>query len=218
VAADSNVFPGRDGLGQGLPGGAAYASLSDEELMALLSRQEQQAFAALFERYCNLVFSVSMHIVRDSALAEDLVQEVFLRLWRRPDRYQAERGRFLPWLLSVVRHRAIDEQRSRGRRQSHEDLASDPAATLPARSSGDPMLAALVSESQATVREALRALPDEQRRTIELAYFGGLTQREIAEKLDQPLGTVKTRIRLGMLKLRAALVDGSVEGRDIELP
>jgi RNA polymerase sigma-70 factor (ECF subfamily) len=186
--------------------------------MTLIGRQEQPAFEVLFERYCNLVFSVSMHIVRDGALAEDLVQEVFLRLWRRPDRYQAERGRFLPWLLSVVRHRAIDEQRSQGRRQSHEDSVADPGATLPARPSGDPMLAALVSENQATVRKALQSLPDEQRRTIALAYFGGLTQREIAEQLDQPLGTVKTRIRLGMLKLRAALVDGRVEGSDVGLP
>lgn len=214
MAADSNVPSSRDGLGRDLPDGAPYASLSDEELMLLLSGQEQQAFAALFERYCNLVFSVSMHIVRDSALAEDMVQEVFLRLWRRPEGYQAERGRFLPWLLSVVRHRAIDEQRSQGRRQSREDTSSDPAATLPARSTGDPALAAMVSENQATVRKALTSLPPEQRQTIELAYFGGYTQREIAERLNQPLGTVKTRIRLGMLKLRAALADGRVEGTD----
>jgi RNA polymerase sigma-70 factor (ECF subfamily) len=118
----------------------------------------------------------------------------------------AERGRFLTWLISVTRNRAVDEVRSRGRRQRHETASpEEQEREFPAGDSIDPAANAQLAEQARLIRAALAELPPEQREIIELAYFGGLTQQEISERLDQPLGTVKTRIRLGMQKLRAAL-------------
>jgi RNA polymerase sigma-70 factor (ECF subfamily) len=184
-----------------------YAECPDEELMTQLSRQDSQAFETLYDRYGNLVYSVSLRILRDVQAAEDVVQDVFLRVWRKPDHYDTARGRFLTWLLSVARNRAIDEQRSRGRRQRFE-MGSSPleGEGPPGDEKDDPSLAAVLADQRSAVRHALSGLPPEQRSAIELAYYGGLTQQEIARALDEPLGTVKTRIRLGMQKMRAALV------------
>jgi RNA polymerase sigma-70 factor (ECF subfamily) len=135
-----------------------------------------------------------------------MVQEIFLRLWRRPESYTASRGRFSTWLTSVSRNRAVDEIRSRNRRYRHETASPEQQEReLPAPESEDPALSAELADQRRLILTALANLPDEQRQTIELAYFGGYTQQEIAEILGQPLGTVKTRIRLGMQKLRAAL-------------
>ncbi len=183
----------------------AYTDLQDTELMAAIVRQDVQAFETLFDRYSHLVYATCVRVLQDQQAAEDIVQEVFLRLWRRPEHFDPQRGRFLSWLLSVSRNRAIDEVRSRGRRRTHEspsDIEND--ADEPA-ASDDPLLAAELADLRDTLREALAGLPDDQRQTIELAYFGGLTHLEISVLLRQPLGTVKTRIRLGMKKLRAAL-------------
>ena len=145
-------------------------------------------------------------MVRDAQIAEDMVQEIFLRIWRRPDSYVAQRGRFVTWLTSVTRNRAVDEIRSRGRRYRHETASpEEQERELPAPDRNDPALRAELSDQRRLILAALAQIPTEQRQIIELAYFGGLTQQEIAERLSQPLGTVKTRIRLGMQKLRAAL-------------
>ena len=152
------------------------------------------------------MYSTALRVLRDTQLAEDVSQEIFVRLWRKPQSYVAERGRFLTWLISVTRNRAVDEVRSRGRRQRHETASpEEQERELPASDSIDPALNAQLAEQARIVRAALAELPPEQREIIELAYFGGLTQQEISDRLDQPLGTVKTRIRLGMQKLRAAL-------------
>lgn len=194
-----------------------YSGFPDEELVAQLSRQDTQAFEALYERYGNLVYSVSLKILADVQAAEDVVQEVFLRVWRKPDQYDAARGRFLTWLLSVARNRAIDERRSRGRRQRFE-VGSAPLDGEGPHSdeADDPALAALLADERSAIRGALGGLPPEQRSAIELAYYGGFTQQEIARALGEPLGTVKTRIRLGMQKMRAALAEMRVrsEGED----
>lgn len=185
--------------------GVLYSELRDEELVLCLCRRDVQAFETLYERYGDLVFSVALRIIGDTAAAEDAVQEVFLRLWRRPDTYNVERGRFLTWLLSIARNRAIDERRSRGRRQRHEAAAAPLEGVVAFGDSDDPLLGALLADERETIRRALTLLPIEQRQAIELAYFAGLTQQEIATQLHQPLGTIKTRIRLGMQKLRATL-------------
>ena len=194
-----------------------YAESPDEELVAQLSRQDVKAFEALYDRYGNIVYSVSLRILGDVQAAEDVVQEVFLRVWRKPNHYDTSRGRFLTWLLSVTRNRAIDEHRSRGRRLRFE-VGSAPldGEGPPGGDADDPALAALVSDEGAAVREALNALPLEQRRAIGLAYYGGLTQQEIARALGEPLGTVKTRVRLGMQKMRVALaaMRPRLEGED----
>jgi RNA polymerase sigma-70 factor (ECF subfamily) len=147
-------------------------------------------------------------MVGDTQLAEDLTQEVFLRLWRRPDLYDVSRGRFVTWLLSVARNRGIDERRSRGRRFRYEtppSLAAEDMLASAATSEGDD--AAILSDERIVIQKALGTLPAEQRLAIQLAYFGGYTQQEIAKGLGQPLGTVKTRIRLGLQKLRALMIE-----------
>lgn len=183
-----------------------YKQLRDEELMQRLLHKDKRAFEAIFDRYGDLVYSTSLRVLRDAHLAQDVSQEIFVRLWRKPESYVAERGRFLTWLISVTRNRAVDEIRSRGRRLRHETASPEEQEwEIPAGEGNDPALNAQLAEQARTVRAALAELPPEQRQVIELAYFGGLTQQEISDRLDQPLGTVKTRIRLGMQKLRAAL-------------
>lgn len=192
-----------------------YTECPDEELMAQLSRQDVQAFEALYDRYGNLVYSVSLKVVGDVQVAEDVVQDVFLRVWRKPGYYNAARGRFLTWLMSVTRNRAIDERRRRGRRQ-HFEVGSAPLDddTLHSDEADDPALGALLADERTAIRRALSGLPPEQRSAIELAYYGGFTQQEISRALGEPLGTVKTRIRLGMQKMRAALVEMRLRSED----
>jgi RNA polymerase sigma-70 factor, ECF subfamily len=140
---------------------------------------------------------------------------VFLRLWRRPDLYDVSRGRFVTWLLSVARNRGIDERRSRGRRFRYEappSLAAEEMLASVATAEGDD--AAILSDERVVIQKALAILPPEQRLAIQLAYFGGYTQQEIATGLSQPLGTVKTRIRLGLQKLRSILIEQRAGGLD----
>ncbi len=188
------------------PDEGLYGDLSDEELMQRLTVRDLTAFRTLYTRYSKLVYSATYRVLRDPHLAEDMVQEVFLRLWRKPDSYSSTRGRLTTWLTSVSRNRAVDEVRSRNRRYRHETASPEEAEReLPAPEIDDPALTAEQSDQRRLILAALDKLPDEQRKTITLAYFGGYTQQEIAEMLEQPLGTVKTRIRLGMQKLRVAL-------------
>ncbi len=195
-----------------------YTGLRDDELMDRLVRRDLGAFEALYDRYGDLVYSVSLRVVGDTYVAEDVTQDVFLRVWRRPEQFDLSRGKFVTWLMSVTRNRSIDERRSRGRRLRHEALpaAEDEEDVLPSGNDrDDPALATVLSDERAAVRGAMEVLPPEQKLAIQLAYFGGLTQQEIANKLGQPLGTVKTRIRLGMQKMRVALEErrGSNRGR-----
>ncbi len=195
-----------------------YAAATDERLVEALEVRDERALEALYDRYGDYVYSVCLRMVGDVQLAEDLSQEVFLRLWRRPDLYDTSRGKFVTWLLSVARNRAIDERRSRGRRFRHESPPSETTEevieAVPASESRD---VAIVSEERVTVQKALANLPPEQKLAIQLAYFGGYTQQEIAEGLRQPLGTVKTRIRLGMQKLRQLLIEQQGEAGDHKL-
>jgi RNA polymerase sigma-70 factor (ECF subfamily) len=187
---------------------ADYGEAADDRLVTALESRDQKALETLYDRYGDYVYSVCLRMVGDVQLAEDLTQEVFLRLWRRPDLYDASRGRFVTWLLSVARNRGIDERRSRGRRFRHESppslAAEEMLANVPANEGDD---VAVLSEERVILENALAKLPAEQRLAIQLAYFGGFTQQEIAWRLSQPLGTVKTRIRLGLQKLRLVLID-----------
>lgn len=188
---------------------ASRVDWPDEALMVAIVARDEHAFAVLYDRYVDLVYSASFRVLGDAQLAEDAAQDVFVRLWRRPETFIAERGRFLSWLMSVTRNRAVDELRARGRRRKREGgpLGEPDEAAEPVFSSEtiDPLHSAQLHEEQAIVRGALAALPREQKLALELAYFGGLTQQEIAARLHEPLGTIKTRIRLGMQKLRRAL-------------
>jgi RNA polymerase sigma-70 factor (ECF subfamily) len=184
--------------------------LSDEVLIELVSGRNERAFETLYDRYADLVYSVALRIVADPAMAQDVAQEVFLRLWRAPASYDATRGRFANWLVSVARNRAVDEVRTRGRRRLREVGPATAVDDPPDVQVEDPSAIAQADMDRRAVRRALEVLPEEQRLTLELAYYGGLTQQEIAHLLNQPLGTVKTRTRLAMKKLRLAL-QGEVE-------
>ncbi|MGE0599463.1 MAG: sigma-70 family RNA polymerase sigma factor [Dehalococcoidia bacterium] len=185
----------------------------DEALMLAIANHDESAFAVLYDRYIDLVYSASFRVLGDAGLAEDTSQDVFVRLWRRPGTFVAERGRFLSWLMSVTRNRAVDELRSRGRRRKREGNSfGEPDEGAEPMFSVDPInpeASAELHEEQMVVRRALMELPVDQRMALELSYFGGFTQQEIAAQLHEPLGTVKTRIRLGMQKLRR-----SIEARD----
>jgi RNA polymerase sigma-70 factor (ECF subfamily) len=183
-----------------------YKALEDQALMERLTYQDLTAFRTLYNRYSSLVYSASLRVLRDAGLAEDMVQEIFLRIWRKPESYVATRGKFATWLTSVTRNRAVDAIRSRNRRYRHETASPEEQEwDVPGDERDDPALTAEMSDQRRMILKALSGLPAEQRQVIKLAYFGGLTQQEISEKLDQPLGTVKTRIRLGMQKLKVAL-------------
>jgi RNA polymerase sigma-70 factor, ECF subfamily len=195
-----------------------YTGFRDEELMDRLAEQDLGAFGALYDRYSDLVYSVSLRVVADTQVAEDVTQDVFLRVWRRPEQFDLKRGKFVTWLLSVTRNRSIDVRRSQGRRLRRE--AAPPADgeaedVLPSTDDrDDPALATVLADERRAVRKALEVLPPEQKLAIQLAYFGGLTQQEIASRLGQPLGTVKTRIRLGMQKMRVALEERGGSNRN----
>ena len=191
-----------------------YTALRDDELMQRLCARDLGAFEHLYDRYGDLVYSVVLRVVADTYVAEDVTQDVFLRLWRKPEQFDAARGKLVTWLLSIARNRSIDERRSHGRRLRHEALppTSEEEEVLPSGDErDDPALATVVADDRRAVRRALEVLPPEQKLAIHLAYFGGLTQQEIANKLGQPLGTVKTRIRLGMQKMRSALAPRMAE-------
>ncbi len=173
----------------------------------LVRERDERAFESLYQRYADLVYSVALRILADPPLAQDVAQEVFLRVWRTPGSYDQSRGRFANWLVSVTRNRAVDEVRVRGRRRLREVGSASMPEDLPDGQAEDPAGIAQTEGERSSVRRALLTLPMEQRTALELAYFGGLTQQEIARLLQQPLGTVKTRTRLAMKKLRLALAN-----------
>ena len=180
---------------------------ADLVLIAQVAAHDHASMARLYDLYGRAVFSLALRIVRDQADAEDVTQEVFAQAWRQAGRYDHRRGAVGAWLLNMARSRAID--RLRGRRGvavvSSDDESAD--ASLLASDAPLPDVVAEHGVRAARVREALEALPFLQRVALELAYFEGLSQSEIAERLEQPLGTVKTRMRTGLMKLREALVD-----------
>jgi RNA polymerase sigma-70 factor (ECF subfamily) len=177
---------------------------ADRDAIRRIIAGEAGALAELYDRLSGSVFSLVLRIVDDWATAEDLVQEVFTQAWRQASRYDAARGSVAAWLLTIARSRAIDYLRSRRARidgpSTNRDLPPDPPDLTRTQES---ML--LTAEQVARLREAMADLPLLQRLPLELAYYEGFTQAEIAERLEQPLGTIKTRIRLGLLRLREAL-------------
>ncbi len=180
-----------------------YSALTDEQVLEHLREGESWAMAVLYDRYARLVFSLALKILNDRATSEEVVQEVFVKVWRRAGDYDADRGKFSSWLGGIAHHHAIDELRRRRVRPSateDEDAAEDIVADGPV-----PFEAAVQSIERQRIAHALECIPAEQRQPIELAYFEGYTQQEIAEKLSEPLGTIKTRMRLGMHKLRGLL-------------
>jgi RNA polymerase sigma-70 factor (ECF subfamily) len=181
-----------------------YSKLDDTALVALNVRRDERALGALYDRYNRLAFSLAVRIVGDRALAEEITADSFVSVWRASGSYSSERGRFVAWLMSVVRHRAIDELRRLSVRPEGSAVELDEALKTVAHPHGlDETVEA--RRRQQLVRSVLATLPAPQREALELAYFGGLTQQEISTRTGTPLGTIKTRMRLGLLKLREEL-------------
>ena len=180
---------------------------SDAALMEQLIRREPRALELLYDRYSRAVYSLVLRIAQQTASAEEIVQDVFLQLWRNAHLYQAARGPLEPWLFTVARNRALDHLRLKREKQRRreETLELQPAAVA-APNPEDVMDRQRRAER---VRGLMRALPEQQRRAIELAFFEGLTHSEIAAALREPLGTVKSWIRSGLLRLREALEGAS---------
>ena len=180
-------------------------TLADEELIQLMRQGDAQAFEVIYERHASAAFSLAYRMTGRRGAAEDVVQEAFLSLWRSGARYDRTRGSVRTWVLGIVHHRAIDSLRRNLRHDKHR--ASDEGIEERFEAKDRTDLQAARSEEAAEVRTALAALPDEQSRAIELAYFGGFSHSEIATMLETPVGTVKGRIRLGLEKLRGQLGD-----------
>jgi RNA polymerase sigma-70 factor, ECF subfamily len=172
------------------------------QLIQQVANQDRDAFSQLYDRFSTLVFTLALRMLRVRSDAEDLLQEVFVQVWRQARGYSAARGSPEAWIINIARSRAIDKIRSIRRMEKNFVLTDDPAR---AESGENVESSAAESEAKLTMNSALANLPEAQRKVLELAYFDGLTQTEIAERLAEPLGTVKTRMRSGIQRLREML-------------
>jgi RNA polymerase sigma-70 factor (ECF subfamily) len=177
------------------------AKASDVELLRGVAGGDEAALSALYDRYKLILFGLLLRILHSRAEAEDCLQEIFLQVWRQADSFDEARGRPFTWLVTLARSRAIDRLRS----LSSRDRTARDSAREAVEETSDAVTDAIRSEQSRVVRAALATLPEEQRRVLELAYYEGLTQSEIAGRLNQPLGTIKTRTRSGMMKLKELL-------------
>src|SRR5476651_2043956 len=182
------------------------AHLSDEAIVALAARSDEVAFAELYDRYGRVAYGLALRVLRDEALAEDAVQEAFLAIWRGASRFIPERAKASTWILTLVHRRAVDLVRREERRRTEPLDDTDLAGT---ESSAEDV--AWLRFERDRVQVALRQLPDQQREAIELAYYGGFTQSELAERLGQPLGTIKSRMFMGLARLRELLGEPGLE-------
>ena len=181
------------------------AHLSDEALVLLAARSEESALAELYDRYGRAAYGLALRVLRDPELAEDAVQEAFLTLWRTAARFVPERSKASTWILTLVHRRAVDAVRREQRRRTDSlDWAAEPSVEGVDED-------AWLRLQRERVQEALRKLPDAQREALELAYYGGLSQSELAERLGQPLGTIKSRMFGGLSRLRELLGEPGTE-------
>jgi RNA polymerase sigma-70 factor (ECF subfamily) len=190
--------------------GMGSDELSDEDLLARLIDRDTDAFATLYDRHSRMAFGLAYRMLGDASAAEDVVQEAFLSVWRQADTFRPGRAAARTWLLSIVHHRAVDRLRRMDSREVVEATMDEPPDRADERTDVEQEVAALVEAQQ--VRSALGVLPPDQRRAIELAYFGGHSHGEIARMLGIPTGTVKSRLRIGLEKLRTVLQDVGFQG------
>jgi RNA polymerase sigma-70 factor, ECF subfamily len=184
----------------------SFAHLSDEAVVALVARSDQEALAELYDRFGRVAYGLALRVLRDEKLAEDAVQEGFLAAWRNADRFMPERAKAGTWLLTLVHRRAVDlVRREQNRRADPLPDTAEPAAQDSAEED------AWLRFERERVQAALRKLPDQQREALELAYYGGFTQAELAERLGQPVGTIKSRMFAGLARLRELLAEPNGE-------
>ena len=187
-----------------------YSQFDDQTLMRLIAQTQEDALSELYERYNRLVYSMAVNAVGENLLAEEITQDVFLRIWNKAETYSAEKGKVITWVASIARYRAIDAIRSQQVRPEGHSVAWDIEGSS---DNPDPLNVeeqVEITQRQQRVRQAVAQLPEEQRQALAYAYFQGYTHREIAEVLGEPLGTVKTRIRLAMQKLRQYLEEENI--------
>lgn len=181
------------------------AHLSDEALVALVARADEEALAELYDRFGRVAYGLALRIVRDPVLAEDAVQEGFLAVWRSAARFVAERAKASTWILTLIHRRAVDLVRREQPRRA------EPIELVPHDSGDDTQEEAWLRLRRTRVQEALKRLPDKQREALELAYYGGFTQSELADRLGEPLGTIKSRMFAGLSSLRELLAEDELE-------
>jgi RNA polymerase sigma-70 factor, ECF subfamily len=189
---------------------ADIRNLADEEVMQLVADGNPRAFELIYDRHGGAAFSLAYRMVGNRVTAEDTTQEAFLSIWRSRVRYDRSRGSVRTWVLGIVHHRAIDALRRGGVHDRRQETIEGAEERFEAPERTEVEVAR--RDEAAGVRRALEALPEDQRRTIELAYFGGFSHTEIAELLGEPVGTVKGRMRLGLDKLRRRLGEGQAAG------
>jgi RNA polymerase sigma-70 factor (ECF subfamily) len=187
------------------------SEVSDAALVVAIARYHQEALAEVYRRHAGAVFGLARRLLSDRALAEEVVQEVFLRLWNDPERYDPSRGSLRSYLLAQAHGRAVDMLRSEGARRAREER--DARATAEAGYDVEHEVWDLATADQ--VRQAIERLPAAERRCIALAYFGGHTYREVAAQLAEPEGTVKSRIRAGLKRLRQELLAVGITGMSV---
>jgi RNA polymerase sigma-70 factor (ECF subfamily) len=185
-----------------------HAHLSDEALVALVARGDETALAELYDRVSGIAYGLALRVLRDERLAEDAVQEGFLGVWRTAAAFRAERAKASTWILTLVHRRAVDLVRREERRRA-EPLTDDIGAQSTVQGTEE---AAWLRFERERVQAALRQLPDVQREALELAYYGGFSQSELADRLGVPLGTIKSRMFAGLARLRELLDDSTHEG------
>ena len=181
------------------------AHLSDEAVVALVARGEDSALGELYDRFGRVAYGLALRVLRDATLAEDAVQDAFVDVWRGAGRFLPERAKASTWIMTLVHRRAVDLVRREQRRRA-EPVEQQAAAAEPADE------AVWLRLQRERVQQALRALPDQQREALELAYYGGFTQSELADRLGQPLGTIKSRMFSGLATLRDLLRDQEAIG------
>ena len=181
------------------------AQLSDEALLGAVAASDEAALGELYDRFGRVAYGLAFRILRDATLAEDAVQEAFLQVWRGAAGYRAERAKASTWVLTFVHRRAVDLVRREERRRT------EPSGELPEPAGQGADDAVVARSRREIVQDALSRLPAEQREALQLAYYGGLTQSELAERLSQPLGTIKSRMFTGLQSLHTLLVDAGFE-------
>lgn len=185
------------------------ASFQDVDLVRKVAQGDRTAFGHLFDRYSQLALNLASRVLNERQEAEDVVQEVFLQLWREAASYRQERGKVSSWIVAIARSRAIDKLRSRKARRLFDPAGESEEMQDLAEQLPDPTFRQEDLDNQLLVRKAFGSLAVDQRVAIEMAYYEGMSQSEIAEALREPLGTIKTRIRSGLLKLKQALSSGA---------
>ncbi|MBK9710523.1 MAG: sigma-70 family RNA polymerase sigma factor [Kouleothrix sp.] len=199
-----------------LPPTGDSPALDDEALLARVAGRDSLALDVLYERYARLVYGLALRMLGSAEHAEDIVQETFWRVWRRGGTFQTGRGSVVAWIMGIARNLSVDElRRQRVRPSQVYDTEDTPVLRDLVDEQVDLVDIALGGERRRLIERALQQLSGEQRQAIELAYFGGLSQSEIAERLQSPIGTIKTRIRLGMRRLREALLAQDPRAEDL---